>query len=341
MGAKTLLSGQGNPACLADQPADHMYLSPACTTERKVLTDRITTPQTARRIHNSKRRLNCPLQQTRTLHMSNPRSLIDGPARQRQLARAAQNPLLFLQETAADDMQDRLMIVNRSFQDTVIVSDWPQLWADRLPDARVIKPTETLDVAEGSVDLAIHALNLHWAEDPVGQLIQLRRALRPDGMLIASLFGGQTLNELRMALSEAESRVTGGLSPRVLPMGDIRDLGGLLQRAGFALPVSDTFRIKVRYDNAIALMRELRMMGEGNALTERLRHPTRRDVLFEAARIYAENFADADGRIPATFEFCILTGWAPDSSQPQPLRPGSAAARLADALNTTETKLND
>lgn len=273
--------------------------------------------------------------------MSNPRSLIDGPARQRQLARAATNPLLFLQEAAADDLQDRLLIVNRSFQDTVIVSDWPQLWADRLPDARVIAPSQTLEVTENCADLAIHALNLHWAEDPVGQLIQLCRALRPDGMLIASLFGGQTLSELRMALSEAESRVTGGLSPRVLPMGDIRDLGGLLQRAGFALPVSDTFRIKVRYDNAIALMRELRMMGEGNALTERLRHPTRRDVLFEAARIYHENFADADGRIPATFEFCILTGWAPDSSQPQPLRPGSAAARLADALNTTETKLND
>lgn len=341
MRTKASFSRQGHAAGLAHQAPYDVKVAAAHPAQTKVLAHHFAASQTARRINNAKRRLNCLLQQTRTLHMSNPRSLIDGPARQRQLARAAKNPLLFLQEAAADDLQDRLLIVNRSFQDTVIVSDWPQLWAGRLPDARVIAPSETLDVAENSVDLAIHALNLHWAEDPVGQLIQLRRALRPDGMLIASLFGGQTLKELRMALSEAESRVTGGLSPRVLPMGDIRDLGGLLQRAGFALPVSDTFRIKVRYDNAIALMRELRMMGEGNALTERLRHPTRRDVLFEAARIYAENFADADGRIPATFEFCILTGWAPDSSQPQPLRPGSAAARLADALNTTETKLND
>lgn len=273
--------------------------------------------------------------------MSNLDPLFDGPARQRNLARAARDPLLFLQEMAADDLQDRLMLVNRTFQDMAIVTDWPALWQARFPQARPLAPTETLDVAEGSQDLAVHALNLHWQEDPVGQLIQLRRALRPDGLLIASMFGGQTLHELRSALSEAESRVTGGLSPRVAPMGDLRDLGGLLQRAGFALPVSDTFRVKVRYDNAFALMKELRMMGEGNALHGRLRRPTRRGVLVEAARIYSEAYGEEDGRIPATFEFCILTGWAPADSQPQPLRPGSATARLADALKTTENPLKN
>jgi len=185
----------------------------------------------------------------------------------------------------------------------------------------------------------VHALALHWAEDAVGQLVQCRRALRPDGLMIAALFGGRTLHELRACLSEAEARVTAGLSPRVVPMGEIRDLGALLHRAGFALPVADSLELTVRYETPLHLMRDLRAMGEQNALAGRLRHPTRRAVIAEAARLYAERFTGGDGRVAASFEIVTLTGWAPDAAQPQPLRPGSATTRLADALGTRETKL--
>jgi hypothetical protein len=182
---------------------------------------------------------------------------------------------------------------------------------------------------------------LHWASDPVGQIIQSRRALRPDGLFLATLFGGQTLHELRAALAAAETEITAGLSPRVAPMAEIRDLGGLLQRAGLALPVADCDRLTVTYATPLHLMRELRAMGEGNALDHRLRRPTRRAVLTRAAEIYTERFALPDGRVPATFEIVHLSGWAPDASQPQPLRPGSATHRLADALGAAETPLKD
>jgi hypothetical protein len=155
------------------------------------------------------------------------------------------------------------------------------------------------------------------------------------------MFGGLTLNLLRATLAEAESKVTGGLSPRVLPMAEIRDLGGLLQRAGFALPVADSLPLTVTYPDPLALMRDLRAMGEGNALSGRIRHLTRRSVLLESARLYAEHHADSSGRVPAVFEMIFLSGWAPDDSQPKPLRPGSAKARLADALGSIESKLQD
>ncbi|MGL6210630.1 MAG: methyltransferase domain-containing protein, partial [Paracoccaceae bacterium] len=197
---------------------------------------------------------------------------------------------------------------------------------------RVVPDAEVLDLAPQSQDLLVHGLGLHWANDPVGQLVQCRRALRPDGLLLALMFGGQTLHELRSALAQAETEVTGGLSPRVLPMAEIRDLGGLLQRAGFALPVADSFARRVMYRDIWHLMRDLRGMGEGNALAARLRHPTRRAVFTRADAIYAESFGSGD-RIPATFEVITLTGWAPHDSQQKPLRPGSAQAQLADALN--------
>jgi SAM-dependent methyltransferase len=221
-----------------------------------------------------------------------------------------------------------------------VVTPFPQVWQDLLPEARMIPDDEVLALDSGAHDLVIHAMCLHWANDPVGQLIQCRRALRPDGMLLALTPGGQTLHELRAALGQAEIEATGGLSPRVVPMGEIRDLGGLLQRAGLALPVADSWPLRVSYDSALHLMRDLRAMGETNALANRLRRPTRRTVLLRAAQIYAESFADRD-RITATFEIVTLTGWAPDASQPQPLRPGSAAARLADALGTRESPLKD
>lgn len=249
----------------------------------------------------------------------------------------AGEPALFLQEAMADEIQERLEEVNRSFTDVAIVTPFPDLWRARFPEAHVIPDADVLDLKEASCDLVIHALSLHWAQDVVGQLVQCRRALRPDGLFMGTTFGGQTLNELRTALAEAEVRVTGGLSPRVAPMPEIRDLGALIQRAGLALPVADAIPLTVTYASAFHLMQDLRAMGETNALTDRLRHFTRRNLLTEAAQIYAETYGDDDGRIPATFEVITLTGWSPDSSQQQPLQPGSATTRLADALGVKET----
>jgi hypothetical protein len=182
---------------------------------------------------------------------------------------------------------------------------------------------------------------LHWANDPVGQIVQARRALMPDGLFLGACLGGRTLWELRAALTEAEVRLTGGLSPRVAPMGEIRDLGALIQRAGLALPVADSLSLTVEYRDAFHLMKDLRAMGEGNALAARRRTVASRALFSEAARIYAEGFTLPNGRIPATFEFVFLTGWAPADSQPKPLRPGSAAARLADALGVDERPAGD
>lgn len=262
-------------------------------------------------------------------------TLTDATALSRHRARARET---FLRDRVAADVDERLQEVNRSFTSPLIVTPTPEIWSGIL-GATTIPDTDVLPVTEAAHDLLIHDLSLHWANDLVGQLVQSRRALAPDGLFIGTMFGGQTLHELRTALAEAESRVTGGLSPRIAPMGEIRDLGGLLQRAGFALPVADSDTIRVTYADAYALMRDLRAMGETNALTNRLRRPTRRAVFDAAAALYADHFATPDGRITATFEVVTLTGWAPAASQPQPLRPGSATARLADALGTAETPL--
>ncbi len=271
--------------------------------------------------------------------MSSPPPLTDRTALLRNRRRADRDPALFLQERAADEIQERLAEVNRSFTAPAIVTAFPQVWRDRLPGARIVADDEVLALEPGAHDLVIHALCLHWANDPVGQLVQCRRALRPDGLLLAVLFGGSTLSELRACLTEAEVAVAGGLSPRVLPMGEIRDLGALLQRAGFALPVADAAVTTVTYADAFRLMADLRSMGEGNALAARLRHPTRRGLFVDAARRYARHFPAQDGRISASFEMIYLTGWAPDDSQQKPLRPGSAKMRLADALRVPEQPL--
>ena len=234
----------------------------------------------------------------------------------------------FLQEEAVLEVQDRLSEVNRSFTDALVVTAFPNLW----PDFQTIADDETLNLHVEAQDLVIHALSLHWANDPVGQLVQCRRALRPDGLFLGMMFGGQTLHELRACLAQAEAEVSGGISPRVLPMAEIRDLGGLLQRAGFALPVADSFTKTVLYRDAFHLMADLRAMGESNALSGRLKHPTRRAVLTRAAQIYANAYSTPQGLIRATFEIICLTGWAPHETQQKPLRPGSASARLEDAL---------
>jgi SAM-dependent methyltransferase len=200
---------------------------------------------------------------------------------------------------------------------------------------------EALPFAPASFDLVLSNLSLHWVNDLPGALVQVRRILRPDGLLLASLLGGRTLEELRICLLEAESEVAGGASPRVSPFVDTRDAGALLQRAGFALPVADADLLTVTYPDALALMRDLRGMGETNAASARPRRFTRRDVILRAAALYADRFSGPDGRVRASFEIVTLTGWAPAPGQPKPLRPGSAAARLADALGTEERPTGD
>lgn len=268
-----------------------------------------------------------------------PPPLTDLLALARNRARADQDTGMFLQNMIAEDLQDRLSMVNRDFTEIAVVTPFPDVWRAVFPQAILVPDADILDLTPKSHDLVIHAMALHWANDPVGQLIQCRHGLKNDGLLLTASFGGQTLHELRAALAQAESEISGGLSPRVLPMGEIRDLGALLQRAGFALPVADSLPLTVRYADITALMRDLRAMGETNALTARPRRFMNRRIIARAQDLYAQGFATEDDRLSATFEVIFMTGWAPDDSQPQPLRPGSATARLADALETEETKL--
>jgi SAM-dependent methyltransferase len=213
--------------------------------------------------------------------------------------------------------------------------------ADVMPDAVrgetfVAADEEALPFGDATLDLVVSALALQFVNDLPGVLVQIRRALRPDGLFLAALLGGETLTELRQSFAAAESDIEGGVSPRVAPFADLRDLGALLQRAGFALPVTDVDRVTVRYDSVFGLMHDLRRMGATNALLARRRTPLKRATLQRMAEIYAQRFADNDGRVRATFETVWLSGWAPHPDQQQPLKPGSAKARLADALGTRE-----
>jgi SAM-dependent methyltransferase len=260
----------------------------------------------------------------------------------------------FLHREVAGLMAERLAEVTRDFPRAALIGTGAGVVASALrPDGTGLTQLDpspamavaagaqvlagdTLPLAEGAFDLVVSTLLLHLANDPVGQLIQMRRALKPDGLMLAALFGGQTLNELRSALAEAEAECEGGLSPRVAPMAEIRELGGLLQRAGFAMPVADSERLVVTYATPLHLMRELRAMGETNILTARRRQPLRRATLMRACELYAQHFGAPDGRVRATFEIVFLTGWSPGPDQPKALRPGSAASRLADALGARE-----
>ena len=227
----------------------------------------------------------------------------------------------FLAREAADGLAERLGAVQRRFVEPLDIS----FGAD-----------ERIDAAPESKDLVTSILSLHRANDLPGLLVQARRVLKPDGLFLAALFGGDTLGELRQSLAAAEIAVLGGVSPRVAPFADVRDLGGLLQRAGFALPVADVERTVVRYRDLAQLVADLRAMGETNALVERSRKPMRRAMPAATLAHYAQHFADADGRLRATFDIVYLTGWAPHESQQKPLKPGSATARLAQALGTDE-----
>ena len=262
----------------------------------------------------------------------------------RALLRARQDraqrlgPATFLLDRVAEDMEERLQAVTRDFSDAAEIWAPAELLrkpvADRFKSIARVDPdeTETLRLLPESLDLAVSALAFQFVNDLPGVLAQIGRALRPDGLLLAAMIGGDTLTELRQSFAAAEAECEGGVSPRVAPFADLRDVGALLQRAGFALPVTDVDRLIVRYDSALALMADLRRMGATNILVERRRVPTRRATLLRMAEIYGERFADSDGRIRATFDVIWLSGWAPHESQPKPLRPGSAKASLEAAV---------
>jgi SAM-dependent methyltransferase len=273
----------------------------------------------------------------------------------RRLSRAVgQGYADFLLVRAVEDLEERLSTVLREFPLALDVGTPTPAAAEALRRSgrvrTVIRLSPVPEPEPGSIlgdeerlpfsgerfDLAVSLLSLHSVNDLPGSLIQIRRALKPDGLFVGALLGGNTLTELRQSLTQAESEVEGGVSPRVAPFADLRDIGGLLQRVGFALPVTDSDMVRVRYADAFALMRDLRLMGLTNALNDRRRTPLRRATLMRTAEIYAERFGEPDGRVPATFEIVWLSGWTPHESQQKPLRPGSAKVRLADALGVRE-----
>lgn len=295
--------------------------------------------------------------------MSAQPDLFDRPlfqSRRRRALKTAKPGADFLLQAVAEDLADRLLLVNRRFgtaidlgghtgrivdairasgkADTVLRADL--LTADPgLPPPDLVCDDAFPPFADQSADLIVSALNLQFVNDLPGSLAQIRRALRPDGLFLATLAGAGTLSELRDSLTRAELELRGGAGARVLPFADTRDLGSLLQRAGFALPVTDVDTFTVRYDTMFALMADLRAMGATSILKDRSRTPLPRQVLLRAAELYAENHADPDGRIRASFALVTLSGWAPHDSQQKPLRPGSAKSRLADALGVPEQKI--
>ncbi len=279
---------------------------------------------------------------------SNPEPIFD---RELYMARRARTKLsrpTILSQSVAAELAERLDPITRSFKRACLITVDPDPVAAALRatgKVDIIKiiepaPSEILPVEADEFDAVFNILDLHAVNDVPGALIQMRRALRPDGLFLACLFASQTLNELRQSWLEAEDLVTGGVSPRVSPMIDVRELGGLLQRAGLALPVVDLDRTIVRYPDPLALIHEIRSLGLSNILTGRSRKPVTRNLLGEAVSIYQQKFADDDGRIRATIELAWATAWSPHENQQKPLKPGSAKFRLADALKVPETKLD-
>ena len=297
--------------------------------------------------------------------MTAPPRLFDRALHRRRLGRAARgyDGADFLKRRAAEDIVQRLEAIQRQFPlavdlgarngafaqalaasdasakvGTLIEADLSPAMLRGRAGARLVLDEERLPFADAALDLAVSSLALHWTNDLVGALIQLRRALKPDGLFIGAILGGATLTELRQALLQAESELAPGVGPRVSPFADAYDGAALLQRAGFALPVSDVDRVTVRYAQPLKLLADLRAMGETNVLVERPRAPLTRPILARTFEIYVQKFGQPDGRIPATFEIITLTGWAPHPDQQQPLKPGSAKVRLADALGVVEHK---
>jgi SAM-dependent methyltransferase len=273
--------------------------------------------------------------------------------RLRQRRARALGPETFLIDRIAADLAERLGAVLRQFDVAVDLGTPVQAVRDALGahgsigtliaanalaqgELAIVADEEALPFRDGSLDLVVSALALQHVNDLPGTLIQVRRALKPDGLLLAAMLGGDTLTELRQAFAAAEAEIEGGVSPHVAPFADVREIGALLQRAGFALPVTDVERLTVRYSSPFILMGELRRMGATNVLVERRRAPLRRATLRRMAEVYAQGFADPDGKVRATFDVIWLSGWAPHESQQKPLRPGAAQTRLADALGVRE-----
>jgi SAM-dependent methyltransferase len=281
--------------------------------------------------------------------------IFDRELQRRRLARAG-GAANFLLDYAVDELCLRRAAVNRTFQDIADIGTPAAGLAQRLatgatrtirlapipatigepPLLGFVGDEEALPLKPTGFDLVVSALALQSVNDLPGTLVQMRRCLRPDGLLLACLLAGRTLTELRTSLGQAEAEIDGGASPHIAPFADLRDLGGLLQRAGFALPVADLEPLTVRYSSMFALIADLRAMGAGNTLIERRKTPLKRSIFARAAEIYAERFADPDGRVRATFELAFLSGWVPHQSQQKPLKPGSAQMRLADALGVKE-----
>lgn len=291
-----------------------------------------------------------PVRSAHIAGMATPLQIFDIDLARRRMARAAAGrPADFLLARAAEDIVERLGAVQRGFTRIAdigtpgpglaraLASAYPRALVARVSplDGAVRGDIEALPLAPASLDLATSALALQGVNDLPGALVQIRAALKPDGLFVGSLVGGRSLFELRAVLTEAETAVSGGASPRVSPFADVRDMGGLLQRAGFALPVADSETVTVRYATMFALMADLRAMGATNVLVARSRKPTSRALFLEAARLYAARYADPDGRVRATFEIVSLSGWAPHPSQAKPARRGSANASLAEALGAT------
>lgn len=285
--------------------------------------------------------------------------------RRRDRAAGRFDEFAFLKHEVADRLADRLLDFQREFAlaadlgghngllknalkaaphnpvETLITTDLSARMLTGAPGPRLVMDEEALCFAPQSLSLITSIFGLHAVNDLPGTLIQAQRALVPDGLFLAALPGGDSLNELRTALGEAELEIDGGISPRVSPMVDLRDAGSLLQRAGFALPVTDVDRITIDYTDPLKLIQDLRAMGEANILNARRKAPMKKATLMRALEIYVDRYGDAEGRIPATFEIIFLTGWAPHESQQKPLRPGSAKMRLADALGTVEKPAGD
>jgi len=282
-------------------------------------------------------------------------------AHRRRALKNGDHNAAFLLDIAATELAERLSVVERQFDRAIELHgatgkaakaalalgkigqlDRVEAEADygTKGEVSIVAPLEEVPLEPQSANLIIAPLSLHLTNDTPGVFIQIRRALKPDGLFLAAIPGAGTLQELRDVLLATEAEMTGGASPRVIPFADVRDVGSLLQRAGFSLPVIDAESYTVRYDSIFPLMKDLRAMGMANPLAARSRKPLSRAFFLRAAEIYAERYSDPDGRIRATFSIIYVSGWAPHESQQKPLQPGSAKARLADALRVEEHKLN-
>jgi SAM-dependent methyltransferase len=283
-------------------------------------------------------------------------------AHRRRALRQGDEKAGFLLDIVAQELAERVSVVERQFETAMELHGYTGAAARSLATTGNVgaiervetdsafgsarepvteAPLERIPAEPASLNLLVSPLSLHLTNDTPGVFIQARRVLKPDGLFLAAIPGSGTLQELREALLAAEAELTGGASPRVIPFADVRDMGALLQRAGFALPVADTETYTVRYDSLFGLIRDLRAMGMTNPLASRNRKPMPRRFFLRAAEIYAQRFSDPDGRIRATFSIIYLSGWAPHESQQKPLKPGSAKQRLSDALGASEHKLKD